>query len=230
MAGRLTLIASGILFLVLGAGQARALVIEDFESDGAGTRYSVVGGGGSGDDFFGLQSIGNPFGFTGFGGSDFFAGRDLNSPFAGGANPLSVELLPAGGFGVPAAPGPELSLLLAASTGGVWDAGQDYVRIILIDADTLLETTLDTFTANGASDLESATYPGLVLGTAFQPVDYALPGGLANFGVRIEAYNTGNGEFFGFDSVAVVAEPPAALLAGLGLALVAARRSQLRKR
>ncbi len=207
--------------LLLAPGAASAIPIEDFNDDGSGTRYTVVGGGGGGQAFWGLQSIGTSFGFAGQEGADFFAGRDLNEPFSGGANPLSVSLPLSGGLPLAAASSYDLHLLLAANDASVWDAGQDYLRIIVIDTDTTVETTLDTFLPNGSGQLESSTWAGVVLGTTFQDLSYALPGGITNVGFRIEAFSTGNAEYLGFDLLRIVPEPAVGLQLWLGLALAA---------
>ena len=206
------------------SAEAHAVAIESFNVDGSGSTYLVSGGGGSGDDFWGLQSIGNSFGFSGQEGADFFGGRDLNSPFSGGVNPLTVEI-PASGA-VPLAPGPQhqLQILLAANFGGMWDAGQDFLRIIAIDGDTSAETVLDAFLPNGAGNLESTTFAGLILDTTFQDVTYDVPISIANLELRIEAWTTGDLEFLGFDSIRVIPEPGSGLLLGLGLTALAAGR------
>lgn len=209
------------------AGSAGALTIpvEGFDTDGAGTRYAVAFGGGSGDDFWGLQSIGNSFGFTGQQGADFFGGRDLDGTFGGGGPGVTRSVsLPLGApLGVSGPSDAFLSILLAAPNAGDWDAGQDFLRIFAIDDDTTGETLLDEFLPVGGN-LQSAVY-GTELTSAFQDFTWMIPPAIANLTIRIDAYSTGDLEYLGFDDVRLVIapEPSTALLLGLSLWAVALR-------
>ena len=222
---RASVAALAILFGL--ALPAASVVIEDFEDDGTGSRYLVGGGAGGGDDFWGLQSIGNDFGFSGQHGADFFAGRDLDGAFGGGASPGDPRdvTVPIGGFPLASGAVDQARILLAANFGGMWDAGQDFLRIYAVDADSVLaDVLLDEYLPNGAGNLESTTYAGLVLDTTFQDVAYGLPAGITNLQIRVEAYSTGDLEYLGFDFIRAVPEPATGALLAWGLVALAARR------
>jgi hypothetical protein len=123
----------------------------------------------------------------------------------------------------------QLQVLVAAAAGGDWDAGQDFLRILAIDTDTSAQTVLDEFLPNGAGNLESSFYAGVVLGTTFQDFTYALPTA-ANLAIRIEAYTTGDLEFLGFDDLRIVPEPRAAPLLALGVTALALGRRRAPRR
>ena len=217
------LIAVGVLFAAPASGMT--VYTEDFDTDGSGSRYVVTGGGGSGLSFFGLNSIGTSAGFSGSGGADYFVGRNTDAAFAGGADPVMVEI----GTVTPIAISGstmELNIMLAAATN-VHDVGQEFISIIAIDHDTTAEFVLDTWTANGSSNLESATFAGTTLSTTFQNLTYDLPATIANLEIRIEMMSTGFLEPIGFDQIEIIVspEPGSALLLGAGLlALARARR------
>ncbi len=208
------LIAVGVLFAAPASGMT--VYTEDFDTDGSGTRYVVTGGGGSGLSFFGLNSIGTSAGFSGSGGADYFVGRNTDAAFAGGADPVMVEI----GTVTPIAISGstmELNIMLAAATN-VHDVGQEFISIIAIDHDTTAEFVLDTWTPNGSFNLESTT---------FQNLTYDLPATIANLEIRIEMMSTGFLEPIGFDQIEIIVspEPGSALLLGAGLlALARARR------
>lgn len=217
------LVGLAISLLAMSAN-AMTVYTEDFDTDGAGTRYVLTGGGGSGTSFFGLNSIGTSTGFTGSGGADYFAGRDMDGGFSGGANPLTIEI----GSTTPIAISGstmQLEILLAAASGV--HESSEFIRIIAIDFDTSAEFVLDEWNANGDDDLESTTFAGTVLGTAFQNLTYDLPASISNLEIRIETYSTNPFETVGFDELNVIVspEPSTALLLGAGLlAMASARR------
>ncbi len=184
------------------ASHATLLASERFDDDGSGVRYRVEGAGGQANDFWGLQSIGHSLGFEGD-GSDFFAGRDLDGRFGGGADLRAVELLPVdvSGFSVLS-----VSVDLAAETGE-WESGDpDALRIFAIDAETGARSLVDEFLpdATRRGDLVGRV-SGVALDGEFQTLRYDVAAEYSSLTLRFEAQSTGNRESLGIDNVTVAA-------------------------
>lgn len=225
----------GVLALSLlcanAAGAMSVVFQEDFETDGDGVRYDLIGGGQNGVGIWGLQDGLPDLGFSGFEGSDFVLGINLDSGFGGGITPRALEL-PLSPIDLSGATSATLRILLGANQEGTWDAGQDYLRIIVIDAQTTNEFVLEEFLPNAGGNLESLAgggNPGTILDYAMAEILFDLPSGIDMLEIRIEAMSTSTNERLAIDGIEVVTtvpEPETALLVTLGiLAMLTGRRA-----
>jgi hypothetical protein len=215
---------------LLWAHSAAAVLIysEGFNTNGAGTRYTVTGGGssGGGTNYWARQSTVTSPAFAGQEGADYWAGRDLDEPFAGGVVPRTLQL-PITGVNVTGYTGVTISILLAANTG-VWDGSQiDSIRLYAVNygAGGAL-TLLDTFLPTGALDtnMRSALF-GTSLNLTFARYTYTVPVTIGNLGFRFTASSTGDLEYIGFDDVRIegtvlVPEPAPVALLCIGLVIL----------
>jgi hypothetical protein len=218
---------------LLATGPAGAAVIynETFTTNGAGSRYTVTGGGNSGNTDYWARNTGgiNP-GFTG-GIGTYFAGRDLDQSIGGTtAMPRVVQTTSASAVSLAGYASATMSILLAA-TANEWENDQpDSIRLYMVNhslggALTLLDTFLPTGLTG--TSLRSNAF-GTTLTTAFTRYTYALPITIGNVGFRLEASSTGDLEILGFDDIIIdaipVPEPSPAALVVLGLVLIGAAR------
>lgn len=208
-------VVAAALLLASPAGAA-TIQTELFESDGDGIRYTLTGAGGFGtDNFFGLSSQGTlPAGFSGFEGTDFLAGRDLNDFSGGVPNPRAFDLVAVDTSGFSSV---TVSILLAA-TPTTWEsADPDFLRVWAVDADGVLPPVLlDAFVPVSASNSNLVNGSGTALGLAFQDFTWNAPAGMTNLIVRIETYSTGGAEAVGIDDIRIegtpIPEPSSALI------------------
>jgi hypothetical protein len=222
---------------LLAAAPAGAAVIyqEGFNTNGAGTRYTVVAGGISGpfnnQNYWALESLVNAASdpdpaFAGQEGADYWAMRDLDD-LAGAVHSVELNIT---GVNLALYTGVTVSVLLAANTGS-WDpvAAGDYIRLYAVNASNGVATQLDEFHSfNGGSDttLESTTFNDVQLNGTFQRFTYTVPVTIGTMRFRFEAASTGDLEWAGIDDVIIegtpIPEPSTAGLMALGLALLAA--------
>lgn len=135
--------------------------------------------------------------FTGFEGSVWYGGGDLDAGFAGGP-PRLLNLNPVDLSGQSNV---ELTIGLAARPTG-WDDGIDFFKLRL---DTTGDMNYDTEVADFqplGGDLQD-TISGLVLNTEFQDLTIPIPAGVDTLRLQIEGFSTATGEQLGFDSIRV---------------------------
>ena len=219
-----------ILPLFLAAGQAlegSILFLEDFETDGLGTRYTGTGVFNDGaDDYFmrtdGVTEASGIPAFTNFGGSYFWAAEDVDST----DNPGGICMLDFAGIDLASFGGIRISLDLGAGSGSAFDSVDDFLFLqFRVDAGPwqtalsfqnngqvyngplLQDTDLD-----GIGDWGQAT---LALQTYNSP-DLAVTGSILD--LRIDTLMTSGYEEVAFDNLTVtglatIPEPSATALA-----------------
>jgi hypothetical protein len=237
-------IAIPLLGLWIAAAPAGAALIynETFDTNGSGSRYTVTGGGvtGGNQDYW-TRSSGaiNPFGAgSGFQGSNYWAGRDLDENIGGTTTmPRAVQTTSGSAVSLAGYTALTMSILLAANTAA-WESNQsDSVRLYMVNysAGGAL-TLLDTFLPTGPVDTNlRSTLFGTSLGTTFTRYTYNLPITIGNVGFRFEASSSGDLEFIGFDDIRIegtlVPEPSSGALVAFGLLIIggAARRARTRQ-
>jgi hypothetical protein len=236
-------LAIPLLGLWIAATPAGAALIynETFDTNGSGTRYTVTGGGiAPGNQDYWTRSSGtiNPFGAgSGFQGTNYFAGRDLDENI-GGTNtiPRAVQTTSGSAVSIAGYTALTMSILLAANTNA-WESNQaDSIRLYMVNysAGGAL-TLLDTFLPTGLVDTNlRSTVFGTSLGTTFTRYTYNLPITIGNIGFRLEASSTGDLEFIGFDDIRIegtpVPEPSSGALVALGLLVIGASARRARTR
>lgn len=223
------------LLTLLFAYTSNASIIytESFETDGLGSRYTAAGAGGAGlgccqNWSLNSQDEGdNSDALTGFTGSDFWSGTDLNDGNLPGGfsdtNPRDLLLNTLTLDGVS-------NMLTVSLAGTNLDVGSDFLRVFAINADTNTRSVLDFFDGTN-----SGTSSGVALSTVFQDFSYDLSSlGITNLIVGFEAWNTSNSEAVGIDNIRIsgvvgpndIPEPLSLALFSMGL--VALRFSRKR--
>ena len=213
--------------LLASPSLAATIYVEDWNTDGAGSRYIVIGGGSAngGTDAWALQSTVALWTFTGSEGEDYWLGRDLNGDFGGDANPRVVDVAALSPVDTSGYSGIHISLLLGA-VDGVFESGEaDYLRITAYDTVTGVSQLLDEFLPNGRPDSDlMGSLSGITLGLEMQDITYDVTAPITSLAIRIEAYNgRGGREGVAFDFLRVtgtqlvVPEPSVASMLGMGL-------------
>jgi hypothetical protein len=217
----------GLLFPPLV--QAHLLFLESFESDGQGTRYFVDTAFSDGDDdYFERFSLATaPSGlpaYTGFDGTSFWAGEDIDAP----DNPTGNGIIEFDGIDLEGFSQITLSLQIAAGAPDVYDSNDDFLLFQYREEGgnwiTALAFQNDGSTFNGAllqdTDL-NLVGDGLQLGTAFQTVtSEVLSIAAESIDLRIDTLFNAGSETIAFDALTVTGVPEPAQ-ASLFLGLIA---------
>lgn len=205
------------LFLAVAQSlEGSILFIEDFETDGLGTRYTGTGIFSDGtDDYFtrtdgSTEASGIP-GFSNFGGTYFWAGEDMDAT----ENPGALCLLDFSGINLASFPSIQVSLDLGAGSGSAFDSVDDFLLVqYRVDAGPwqtalafqnngqvyngplLQDTDLDGIGDFGQAGLALQTYtsPALAVAGAFMDI-------------RIDTLMTSGFEEIAFDNLTVTAVP-----------------------
>jgi hypothetical protein len=233
-----TRIVPFILPLFLAAGlplKGSILFLEDFETDGLGTRYSGTGVFTDGaDDYFirtdGFTEASGIPAFTNFGGSYFWALEDVDST----DNPGGLSMLDFAGIDLASAGLIQFSLDLGAGGGSVFDSVDDFVHL-QFRVDTGPWQTALSFQNNGqvfnGPLLQDTDFDGIgdwgQAGLALQTYTSAtfnVSGSVLD--LRIDALMTSGFEEVAFDNLTVtglasIPEPGATTLALAVAALLA---------
>jgi len=211
---------------LIASADAALILSESFNTDGLGTRYEAAGAGGAGlgccqNWSLNSQDEGDASDvLTGFEGSDFWSGSDLNDGnLPGGFSFATPRNLVLNSVGIGSFINRVLTVSLAASTN--LDLQGDFLRIVAIDSNSSSRTVLDTFDGPSAG-----SGSGVTLGTSFQDVSYDLSGlSFSNLSIGFEAWTTSNSEVVGIDNIRLtgdrvseVPEPASLAIFGFGLA------------
>jgi hypothetical protein len=218
-----------VLLIALPLSVRGAVILqEDFETDGAGIRYTVTGGFSNGvDDYFTRVKLDNAPtalpAYAGFSGTWFWAAEDTDGPGnpdgASGSLLFSgVELL--GNNSI------TFSLLVGAGSQSAYDRADDYLHVqYRFGADawqTALAFENDGATYNSALRQDTnfdGTGDGPIVGLALQPfTSQPIAAAADSVDIRIVVLMNAGGETVAFDNLVVSAVPePAdfALLAGI---------------
>lgn len=216
---------------------ASVLLLESFETDGNGSRYSVTGGFTDGsDDYFtrtdGFTEASGVPGFTGFGGSYFFAAEDIDATEnASGVAYLDFSSINLSGF-----PAIQISLDMGAGSDSAFDSVDDHV-LVQYRVDSGAWTNALAFQNNGQTFngplLQDTDFDGIgdlhELGLAMQTISSAvIPISGSFMDVRIDTLMTSGSEAIAFDNFQVVGVPePNTTAMAFGLAcllLILSRR------
>lgn len=221
--------------LFIGSANASTIFTENFNTDGLGTRYTALGAGGVGLDCcqnwsLNSQDEGNETDvLVGFEGADFWSGSDLNDGSLPGSftydtpRNLVMNTVDIGSF-----VSEVLTISLASDS---LEIGNDFLRVLAINADTGDRTILDFFDGSSAG-----SNSGVTLGTNFQDISYDLSGlSYANLDIAFEAWTTLNSEVVGIDNIrlsgnatSTVPAPAVVWLFGSGLiGLVGMRKKSM---
>ena len=216
---------------------ASVLLLETFETDGLGTRYTGTGVFTDGvDDYFirtdGITEASGIPAFTGFGGSYYWAGEDVDAT----ENTDGLALLDFSGIDLAEFPAIQISIDIGAGSNSAFDSIDDFV-MVHYRVDSGSWSTALAFQNNGqvfnGPLMQDTDFDGIgdttELGLAFQTVtSVALPVSGSLLDVRIDTFMTSGSEAIGFDNVQVIGVPePNLIAAAFGMAsllLVAARR------
>ncbi len=198
-----TIFFTGLCFFLLGGiANAAPILTEEFESDGLGTRYTAAGAGNGGGgccqvwERNSLDGGGSTALLTGFQGADYWKADDLDDGgLPAGFSAATPRNLAMNTVNIASFSNIILTVSLSASTD--LDAGEDFLRVIAIDNDTLVATVLDEFDGSTAG-----SNSGVTLGTAFQDISYNLSAlGITNLNIVFEGWTTSNDEVLGIDNI-----------------------------
>ncbi len=238
-AARFHLFPLAFLILVTAGGSARASIVllEDFETDGEGVRYTSAGAFTDGADDYFIRTDGDAGasgipGYTGFGGSWFWAAEDTDAS----DNLAGMTLLDFSGIDLGGAPAIQLSLHMGAASGSAFDSLDDFLFVQYRVDGGLWQTAL-AFQNNGQTYngplLQDTDFDGigdgiqldLALQTFTSPVFQVDPGIID---VRIDTLMTSGSEEIAFDNLTVMAVPEPAttalVFASLSLLMILYRR------
>lgn len=199
------------MLAVTASGQG---LVEDFNTDGDGSRYVIEGRKLVAADNL-WSTIPDTQGevtvtpadvaFTNYEGEGYMMGADLDA----GPDGLAVQFNSIDTSGVA---NPVLRIALAARETG-WDAGVDFLRILADAGNTgTFEIVADVQPMDG--DLVAN---GVSLTDEFADFNFAIPSN-ADLVLRVEAETTFGGERLGFDHLRVVPEPSSLIIGLLGMA------------
>ncbi len=226
-----------IMILSGSSLSASVLLLESFETDGNGSRYSVTGGFTDGsDDYFTrtdgfTEATGIP-GFNGFGGSYFFAAEDVDAT----ENVTGVANLDFSSINLTSFPAIQISLDMGAGSDSAFDSVDDYL-LVEYRVDSGEWSTALAFQNNGQTFngplLQDTDFDGVgdlhELGLAMQTISSAvIPVSGSFLDVRIDTLMTSGSEAIAFDNLQVVGVPEpnttAAVFGIASLLLILSRR------
>jgi hypothetical protein len=219
------------LFLSGASGlHASILFTEGFETDGEGIRYTSTSSFSDGaDDYFtrtdGTTEASGIPGYTGFGGSWFWAAEDVDST----DNPTGLGVLDFTGIDVSAFEALTVSLDVGAGSNAIFDATDDFLMVqYRIDGGTwatalAFENDGQTFNSGLFHDIDlDGIGEGALVGLALETFTSAvLPAAGNLMDVRIDTVMNSGSEAVAFDNLQVTGVPEPATSA-LALALVTA--------
>jgi hypothetical protein len=216
---------------------ASVLLLESFETDGDGSRYSVTGGFTDGsDDYFmrtdGFTEASGIPGFTGFGENYFFAAEDIDAT----ENVSGVAYLDFSSINLSSFPAIQISLDMGAGSDSAFDSIDDYLLVqYRVDSggwNTALAFQNNGQTFNGPL-LQDTDFDGIgdthKLGLTMQTISSAvIPVSGSFMDLRIDTLMTSGSEAVAFDNLQVVGVPePNTTAMAFGLAsliLILSRR------
>lgn len=221
------LLAGSGLSLWAAPVHASILLLEDFETDGEGTRYVSTHSFTDGvDDYFirtdgYTEASGVPL-YSGYGGSYFWAAEDVDGP----ANPEGLALLDFSGVELGGFERIVISLDVAAGSLAAYDSVNDFA-LVQYRVDGAAWKNVFAF-QNDGSRYNSALYQdfdydgigeGDPLGMEFRTFssgELAINGSLLD--LRIDVFMDANLEAVAFDNITITAVPePAGMAVAVGL-------------
>lgn len=217
-----------LCLLAAPGAEASILFLEDFETDGLGSRYIATNSFSDGANDYFTRTDGNSGAtgipeFTHYGDTWYWAAEDTDST----DNPSGEAFLDFSGIDLAGFNSIRISLDIGAGSIVAFDAVDDFVMVqYRFDAgawQTALAFQNDgqTFNSNLRQDLNlDGIGEGIMLGFAMQNfASVAIPATGSLLDVRIDTVMNGDGEAVAFDNVLVVGVPePAATALIIGLA------------
>ncbi|HSH09613.1 MAG TPA: hypothetical protein VK995_04460 [Oceanipulchritudo sp.] len=205
-----------LIFLSGTSLEAGIILLEDFETDGSGTRYTATGEftDAVSDYFTRTDGLTDPSGippYTGFGGSWFWALEDTDSP----DNTAGATLLDFTGIDLTDTSSFRISLDIGAGSGSAFDSVDDFLLVqYRIDAgnwETALAFQNNGQTFNGPLMLDT-DFDGIgdafELGLAMQTISSAaFPVSGLFMDLRIDTLMTSGSEAVAFDNITVMSVP-----------------------
>lgn len=213
-------------FLATQPAGASIVLLEDFETDGEGTRYTSTGSFTDGTDDYFIRTDGSSGAsgipaYSNYGGTYFWAAEDIDATEnATGLALLDFTDIDLGGFNAVT-----ISLDIGAGSMTTFDSADDFVLVqYRVDAGAWQNALAFQ---NDGSTFNSALYQdtdfdgigdGVMLEFSLQTITSAsLPVSGSFMDLRIDTLMTGGGEAVAFDNIQVTAVPEPAT-AGLAMA------------
>jgi hypothetical protein len=234
-----TVLGTSLLSLIPVAGNASVLLLEDFESDGEGTRYvSTTSFSDAADDYFirtdgFTEASGIPL-YSNISGQYYWAAEDVDGP----QNPTGLALLDFTSIDITSAPAVRFSIDVAAGSQAAFDSVDDFMLLqFRVDNGQWLNAIAfqNSGTRYNSPLYQDIDFDGVGDGDpltmdfrTFHSADMAVLG--SSIDLRIDVVMDANLEAIAFDNITVTAVPePAHFAVCIGLlALVPTLRRHFR--